>query len=802
MNAPLIIGRQTFDGLGRQLSVQAAGCLTRFHYAKGQLPPSGNTLADGTHVEFTYEPELNNRLLSVTPRDEATQRITYHPMGMPVSASGALGTESFSFTTSGQPEEDIWTVDERHHHTHWHYSLNGTPLGFVDALGKVHRRRFDAFGRVQETRVGDVVTRYRYDALSRPVEMIVDDPDSAGSLMTTLTYDSLGREHTRTFTAVTLDGESTTSTQTLGYSALDQMTSRAWVDDAGTGAETFTYDVRGRLTCYAADAQVAPEDPFGNRIVRQTFTFNALNGHEKVVTLYADTSVDEARFTYAANNPVQVVKITHTHPTWPKTVTLTYDACGRVISDSLGRRMVWNSQDRLVEVHHANRSCQYAYTAHGRLVDRTVDGTLSRSFYSGEELTHETTEGVSRQFCSGELGLFAVSKVTAGIRQTTLLGADAQGSIRLEAGHSVRTRRYGAYGVEPQDEASVPFGYAGQRHEPLTGWQILGDYRPYDPVLMCFLSPDSESPFGKGGINPYVYCSGDPVNRIDPDGHSWVNYALAGVGLAIGVAAAAASVGAATAVIGSLFYAGYASLTAGSVMILTAATLDVISVATGAASLLMEIAGCDKTTTGVLGWISLGTGVAAGALSGAGQHLARAASRKAASPSSTLRKQAHAHVMWESGPGGHDVTFYEQLWGTNNLRAFETHGSPRGHLLNANGVFESAGTVAKREIMPRLVGYENHRPLVLLACEAGSSGAAQQVANVLRRPVIAFDEIIYVGQTGELQWFFHTAGRHGIDTSLPLQKIPFLKRLVGARGPGYSKGQKFDLATPGVYLPV
>ncbi|RMU75656.1 hypothetical protein ALP24_200133 [Pseudomonas syringae pv. aptata] len=36
---------------------------------------------------------------------------------------------------------------------------------------------------------------------------------------------------------------------------------------------------------------------------------------------------------------------------------------------------------------------------------------------------------------------------------------------------------------------------------------------------MRFNSPDSMSPFGKGGMNAYAYCAGDPVNRSDPTGH-------------------------------------------------------------------------------------------------------------------------------------------------------------------------------------------------------------------------------------------------------------------------------------------
>ncbi|EJL88518.1 RHS repeat-associated core domain protein containing protein [Herbaspirillum sp. CF444] len=102
--------------------------------------------------------------------------------------------------------------------------------------------------------------------------------------------------------------------------------------------------------------------------------------------------------------------------------------------------------------------------------------------------------------------------------------------------------------------ADVLLGYNGQRRDPVSGTYHLGNgYRAYNPVLMRFNCPDSWSPFGIGGINPYAYCAGDPINQADSSGHmstgQWIGL---GLGLVAGIVLSIATEGAALPAVLSL----------------------------------------------------------------------------------------------------------------------------------------------------------------------------------------------------------------------------------------------------------
>lgn len=141
-------------------------------------------------------------------------------------------------------------------------------------------------------------------------------------------------------------------------------------------------------------------------------------------------------------------------------------------------------------------------------------------------------------------------------------------------------------------------GFNGERPDPVSGSYHLGNgYRAYNPVLKRFNCPDSLSPFGAGGINPYAYCAGDPVNHIDPSGHiSWQGI----VGIIGGVIGLGLSI----------FTAGMSIAAAVSSASTTALVLGGVGIAadvTGIVSGAME--DIDPEASQVLGWLSMATGL-------------------------------------------------------------------------------------------------------------------------------------------------------------------------------------------------
>ncbi|MFQ6556398.1 RHS repeat-associated core domain-containing protein [Pseudomonas sp. Lb2C1-1] len=167
--------------------------------------------------------------------------------------------------------------------------------------------------------------------------------------------------------------------------------------------------------------------------------------------------------------------------------------------------------------------CRYQYDPLDRLTGLKPPECLStQRFYKESELVNEIEGQVQLTILRHEAQPLAQRLSIANVAETTLLATDQQDSV-LHTLTATDTQHlaYTAYGHQPAESGlSSLLGFNGERPDPITGHYLLGQgNRAFNPVLMRFNSPDELSPFGDGGINPYAYCGGNPINWYDPSGN-------------------------------------------------------------------------------------------------------------------------------------------------------------------------------------------------------------------------------------------------------------------------------------------
>lgn len=103
-----------------------------------------------------------------------------------------------------------------------------------------------------------------------------------------------------------------------------------------------------------------------------------------------------------------------------------------------------------------------------------------------------------------------------GVLHHGLVGTDRKGSVLKVVGWQREINSYSPYGYTSGVLSML--GFNGEYLEWRFFYLLGAGYRAYGPELMRFFSPDRFSPFGIGGLNSYAYCSGEPINYIDPTG--------------------------------------------------------------------------------------------------------------------------------------------------------------------------------------------------------------------------------------------------------------------------------------------
>jgi RHS repeat-associated protein len=165
----------------------------------------------------------------------------------------------------------------------------------------------------------------------------------------------------------------------------------------------------------------------------------------------------------------------------------------------------------------------YYYDALDRLTGvGLLEPTMEQRFYQNDHLATEVGLRMQRTILRHQAQALAQNRSEASLTETTLLATDpAHSLLKTLSSNNPQQLSYTAYGHHPAESGlSALIGFNGECPDTTTGHYPLGQgNRFFNPVLMRFNSPDVFSPFGQGGINPYAFCGGDPINYYDPTGN-------------------------------------------------------------------------------------------------------------------------------------------------------------------------------------------------------------------------------------------------------------------------------------------
>ncbi|KAF3221860.1 hypothetical protein TWF679_007075 [Orbilia oligospora] len=553
------IAEQSFDGLNRVASKTVSGRTTTFTYTDISPEPSKVSTPAGERYDLELEPTLDYAVTQLATSDDTCTILYDNQTAAVLQLKNSFCTKDYKYLPSGPLASETVQIDGKQAlSSTMTYSMAGKLKTYTDVHGQQHEIEYDGFGRPQELTQGLLRVMFSYDGSNRLSKIVVYEADSL-SLTTLIEYDEFGREVGRT----SHKGFNVLQRSSQAYGKTGLVIMRNLDDGEGNNLrrEAFQYDSLSRLIDYQCDGSQPPIDEREQGIRRQQFRFDSYHNLRTVVTIFDDGTQNIKDYVPDEKVPSQISRITNTHGSYPASIDLRYNANGYLTRDEENRTLEYNAMGRLSTVRDAQNQIisEYRYDAAGKLVCQRVPGESDKYFYYNGDTLAAVTVGNQK-----------ISYVSDGARywgQTVQHGEEAHSQTWIsdpqqsvlcwfdsqEPNHA-HYAKYTAYGYGKEGPS---IGFNGQWRDPVTGWYHLGNgYRVYNPVLMRFHTPDTWSPFKSGEINPYTYCLGDPINRIDPTGHfsifgidfSGRNLFVMGVGLVVGIAVGVLTAGAGFAV--------------------------------------------------------------------------------------------------------------------------------------------------------------------------------------------------------------------------------------------------------------
>lgn len=542
-----------YDALNRLVAVtDAVGGTVRYYYdaagnrtaivdAKGSAAASAATAAGSPAVESQagaaqYIYDAANRLAEVVDPLGNRTRYTYDAAGNLMSKTDANGlATTYEYDALGRLVKALYPDNT----ITYHYDAAGNRTHVIDIQG-VTLYEYDALNRV--VRVTDPAGQavgYAYDALGRRTQLTYPDGQAVSYI-----YDARGRMATVTDWDANATGYTYDARGQLSRVAYPNGTSIEYgYDDAGHLTDIVHRDAGGQILLpihYDLDAngnRVAMTDNRGT----ENYTYDDLDRLAQVAYADGETvsyTYDEAgnRLTmesslhgltaYEYNVADQLLRMTAPDST---VTDFAYDANGNMIRKGSVEHL-FDGANRLTQVIDGENWVAFTYDGDGHRLSKTssqTGGEGQTTTYATDvvaplpQVLAEVRGGQAISYTYG-LALNSIAEPGEGWRY---YHADGLGSVRAlsdEGGATAASYSYDAFGALRGQSGTMgnAFTYTGQQFDAETGLLYLRA-RYYDLETGRFISRDSiDTGSDSQARNGYIYARNDPINRLDPSGHS------------------------------------------------------------------------------------------------------------------------------------------------------------------------------------------------------------------------------------------------------------------------------------------
>ncbi|KAF3915758.1 hypothetical protein ABW20_dc0103771 [Dactylellina cionopaga] len=501
--------------------------------------------------EERYTHDDSGRLIKVTRPDGSEIIYTYDLADQVTQTRTANETVNYTYSMIGR----LSRVQRESDTVEYDYNLDGTCRSVRFAGGLKQEYKFDTFSRIIQEKDVFGVTRdlqynaegllvkrscsgdtlsYTYGTANYTKGMLLSTKVTGGQIYGRMVaYDGFGRTNKVTFINRTLLSLLDTE---IKYNARGQIhqimtTSNTHDHKELKQRRQLVYDGCGHLV---ADS-ISYLNTTLTQTVSQSSTRYTYDGNSNVVSKDVDGNIKNMRY----NELDQRVD-----------PGFSYDRVGRMLTDDTGRRYEFDNSDRLTSVTNPSKPIsRFLYRSDDSLSHYASDTTDADIYFSQKRINAMRVQEQGAQASDSSTSLLSESGRLVAAYQpsdsTATYFVENQGSnvMAFDKNEVASVQTYGTYG-EPTEQTfhklQSSFGFKQEFTDPVSGLVYLRS-RYYSPGNISFISPDAIHK-----ENRYAYCSGDPINFVDPTGNSREAGAMAAgiiVGIIIGAIVSVLSAG-------------------------------------------------------------------------------------------------------------------------------------------------------------------------------------------------------------------------------------------------------------------